>query len=396
MNRVAITGIGIVDNLGTNPNECFQNMVTDDYVHPVDYETEIESLKGLKCFKTREPEWVVPDGMRVPLHNSLTVASKNALHVIQQATEHMGRVCKGVDYTRSTNVAVVFSSLAAKPQTEAGPFVDKLRGGKRLSPRTAVQYLNDFTAGLISQTFDFRGACVSMDAACATGLYSIDYAMHLLKTHDYVVVGGTDTPAVDDDMYLFNQLGALGTKSSPFDKTRDGFIMGEGAGCLMLEKEHNAIARGADILGYIHSVSHHTDGQLGSPTSPDLSMTGAISSMREATSGLDKDRIGFVNAHGTSTPVGDDLEYGAIQQVIPETPVISFKSKIGHSLASSGINETIYSLMCLQNSVIPKNFNIDECDLEFVYKYSQKLNKNLAVKNSFAFGGKSSTLVLEV
>lgn len=308
----------------------------------------------------------------------------------------MGRVCKGVDYTRSTNVAVVFSSLAAKPQTEAGPFVDKMRGGKRLSPRTAVQYLNDFTAGLISQTFDFRGACVSMDAACATGLYSIDYAMHLLKTHDYVVVGGTDTPAVDDDMYLFNQLGALGTKSSPFDKTRDGFIMGEGAGCLMLEKEHNAIARGADILGYIHSVSHHTDGQLGSPTSPDLSMTGAIASMREATSGLDKDRIGFVNAHGTSTPIGDDLEYGAIQQVIPETPVLSFKSKIGHSLASSGINETIYSLMCLQNSVIPKNFNIDDCDLEFVYKYSQKLNKNMAVKNSFAFGGKSSTLVLEV
>jgi 3-oxoacyl-(acyl-carrier-protein) synthase len=103
-----------------------------------------------------------------------------------------------------------------------------------------------------------------------------------------------------------------------------------------------------------------------------------------------------LKCHGTSTPIGDDLEYAAIQAVIPETPVLSFKSKIGHSLAASGINETIYSVMCLCNGVIPKNFNIDDCDLEYVYKYKQKLTKKIAVKNSFAFGGKSSSLVLEV
>jgi len=384
--RIVITGVGIVDNLGTSPMECFENMLSEEYIDPVEFETEIESLKGLKCFKTSVPEYNIPEGIRKPMHNSLTVASKNALHVVQQATA-------GMD---STDVAVVFSSVAAKPQTEAGPFIDKMRDGKRLSPRTAVQYLNDFTAGLISQTFDYRGACVSMDAACATGLYSIDYATHLLKTHKYVIVGGTDTPAVDDDMYLFNQLGALGTKSSPFDVNRDGFIMGEGAGCLVLEKESDAKARGAGIIAYINKISHHTDGALGSPTSPDLSMTGAKASMSAVTNGIDLDDVAFVNAHGTSTPIGDDLEYAAIQAVIPETPVLSFKSKIGHSLAASGINETIYSVMCLCNGVIPKNFNIDDCDLEYVYKYKQKLTKKIAVKNSFAFGGKSSSLVLEV
>jgi 3-oxoacyl-[acyl-carrier-protein] synthase II len=384
--RIAITGVGIVDTLGTSPMECWENMLNENYEHPIDFETDVESLKGLKCFKTKVPEYEIPEGMRKPMHNALTIASKNALHVVQSATQHLD----------STDVACVFSSLAAKPETEAGPFVDRMRDGKRLSPRVAVQYLNDFTAGLISQTFDFRGACVSMDAACATGLYSIDYAIHLLNSHKYVVVGGTDTPAVDDDMYLFNQLGALGTKSSPFDKTRDGFIMGEGAGCFLLEKESNALERGANIIGYINSVSHHTDGALGSPTSPDLNMTGAIASMTKATEGIDPDKIAFINAHGTSTPIGDDLEYGAIQQVIPETPVVSFKSKIGHSLASSGINETTYTLMCLWNGKIPKNFNIDDCDLDYVYKYSQKLTKKVAVKNSFAFGGKSSSLVLEV
>ena len=234
-----------------------------------------------------------------------------------------------------------------------------------------------------------------MDAACATGLYSIDYGIHLLKTHKHVIVGGTDTPAVDDDMYLFNQLGALGTASCPFDKKRDGFIMGEGAGCLMLEKESDAIARGANIIGYVNSISHHTDGALGSPTAPDLNMTGAIASMRDVTKDLIDD-VAFVNAHGTSTPIGDDLEYGAIQQVIPNTPIISFKSKVGHSLASSGVNETIYTLMCLWNQVIPKNFNVDDCDHEFVYKYKRKLTKKTAVKNSFAFGGKSSSIVLEL
>lgn len=382
--RIAVTGVGIVDTLGTSPMECFENMLDDNYVHPVEFETEIESLQGLKCFKTRVPEYDIPDGIRKPMFNSLSIASKNALHVVQQA---MGDI-------DSTDVAVVFSSLASKPETEAGPFVDRMRGGKRLSPRTSVQFLNDFSAGLISQTFDFRGACVSMDAACATGLYSIDYGIHLLKTHKHVIVGGTDTPAVDDDMYLFNQLGALGTASCPFDKKRDGFIMGEGAGCLMLEKESDAIARGANIIGYVNTISHHTDGALGSPTAPDLNMTGAIASMRDVTK--DVSDVAFVNAHGTSTPIGDDLEYGAIQQVIPNTPVVSFKSKVGHSLASSGVNETIYTLMCLWNQVIPKNFNVDDCDHEFVYKYKHKLKHKTAVKNSFAFGGKSSSILLEL
>ena len=383
--RVVITGVGLTDTLGTYPMECFENMMSDHYEPPTNFNTEIESLKGLKCFKAREVEYKIPDGIRKPTFNSLTVATKNALHVVQQAIGDLD----------SRDVAVVFSSVASKPETETAPFIERMHGGKRLSPRTAVQYLKDFTAGLISKTFDFRGACTSMDAACATGLYCIDYAMYLLNTHKFVVVGCTDTGAVDDDMFIFNQLGALGTESRPFDKKRDGFIMGEGAGCLLLEKESDAIIRGANIIGYINTVSHHTDGALGSPTAPDENCTGSLASMMKASEGIAED-IAFVNAHGTSTPIGDDLEYHAIQQVLPSVPVVSFKSKIGHSLAASGINETIYTLMCLSNGVIPQNFNVDDCDHEFVTKYRQEFTKKFAMKNSFAFGGKSSTLILEV
>jgi 3-oxoacyl-[acyl-carrier-protein] synthase II len=383
--KIVITGLGMVDTLGTSPGECYARLMSDEYIEPIEFETDIDVIKGLKCFKAMEVDYAIPEGVRKPVHTSISVASKNALHVVKEAT-------KDID---STNVAVVFSSLATKPETQATTFSTRLHKGRRLSPRTSVQYLKDFTAGLIGKAFDFRGACVSMDGACATGLYSLDYATHLLKTHDFVVVGGTDTPAVEDEMYLFSQLGALGTKSCPFDKNRDGFIMGEGAGCLLLEKESTALARGANILGYIESIAHHTDGALGSATSPDLNMTGAIASMKDVTKDLQGD-IAFINAHGTSTPIGDDLEYDAIQKVVPNKPIVSFKSKVGHSLASSGINETIYTLMCLRDSVIPANFNIQDCDLEYVYKYKKNVNGKLALKNSFAFGGRSSSIVLRV
>jgi 3-oxoacyl-[acyl-carrier-protein] synthase II len=383
--RIVITGVGLVDTLGTYPMECFENMISDHYEHPVDFKTDIESLKGLVCFKSRDVNYTIPDGIRKPVFGSLSTASKNALHVVQQA---MGDI-------DSTDVAVVFSSIAGKEGVRNTDFCNKMEGGKRLSPRTAVQYLRDFSAGVISQTFDFRGACVSMDAACATGLYSIDYAIHLLDTHRFVIVGGTDNPAMDDNMFIFSQLGALGTASKPFDKKRDGFVMGEGAGALLLEKESEARLRGANIIGYINTVSHHSDGALGTPTAPDPNSTGSIASMTSVTQNIVGD-VAFVNAHGTSTPMGDDLEYNAIQEVLPKVPVISFKSKIGHSLAASGINETIYSLLCLYNGVIPKNFNIDECDHEFVYKYKHRLTSKIAVKNSFAFSGRSSSLVLEV
>lgn len=386
MNRIAITGIGMVDTLGVSPQECFDNLISDTYDQPVNFETEVDSLNHLTCFKTRTPEYNIPDGMRLPMHKALTDASKNAIHVVQQAIG---------DRELGSHVGVVFSSLAAKPQTEAAPFIDKMRNGKKLSPRNAVQYLNDFTAGLISQTFDFRGPSVSMDAACATGLYSIDYAIHCLRNHaSHVIVGGTDTPAVNDDMYLFNQLGALGSESKPFDKTRDGFIMGEGAGCLLLELESTAVSRGANILGYIYDVSNRTDGSLGSPTAPDLDMSGATYAMQKSSQWADD--IAFVNAHGTSTPMGDDLEYNAIQKVLPKVPVVSFKSKLGHTLAASGINETIYTLMSLINGVIPANHNISECDHKYVYKYKTKTEKKFALKNSLGFGGKSSSMLIGI
>ena len=382
--RIAITGIGLTDTLGTNPSECFESMISDHYINPTDFETEIESLRGLKCFKAKEVDYKLPSSIRKSTHNSLSVASKNAIHVVQQAIGNID----------SSDVAVIFSSLASKPQTATASFCDKMREGKRLSPRIAIQHMKDFTAGLISQVFDFRGACLSMDAACATGLYSIDYAIHLLNSHKFVIVGGTDTPAVNDDMFTFSQLGALGTQSRPFDKNRDGFIMGEGAGCLLLERESTALDRGAKIFGYIYSVNNRTDGSLGSPTSPDKNMTGAISSMNASI--LDKEKIGFVNAHGTSTPVGDDLEYYAIQKVLPGIPVVSFKSKIGHSLSANAITETIYTLQCLIHNVIPANFNITECDHEYVYKYKIETNAKFALKNSFGFGGKSSSMLLGI
>ena len=154
--RVVITGVGLVDSLGTSPMECWDNMISDDYVPPVDFETEVESLKGHKCFRSKTPEYIIPEGIRKPTFASLSTATKNALHVVQQA----------IGDVDDNDVAVVFSSVAIKSETMAKPFLDKMLGGKRLSPRSGVQYLKDFSAGLISQVFDFIICTTNFERTC--------------------------------------------------------------------------------------------------------------------------------------------------------------------------------------------------------------------------------------
>lgn len=386
MKRYAITGIGMTDSLGGNTSECWDNYLNKEH-YPEDVRESHPAIANVKCFYV-ESEFDQPEGIRGPTYASLNKANKMALHTVGQAL---------ADVPHSKNVGVVFSNINAEGPTKL-KYAMFLGGmGKRLRPKQQLQHLQSFTSGLISSTWDFNGASLTMGAACATSLYMMDYAIKLLDDdeYDYVVTGASECGNDIWGLSWFNTLGALGSHSAPFDKGRDGFIMGEGSGALVLETEEHAVARGAKIYGYIHKVGKSNDGAAANPTAPDPEGTGVKLAMERATKNIDPDILAFCNAHATSTPAGDDAEYVAVQDLFPGLPVVSFKSKIGHTMGSSGVLETIYTLLALHNAVIPPNHNIKDCDHEFVPTEVKPTNRTFALKNGLAFGGKNAAVLIE-
>ena len=399
MGRIAITGIGMADSLGSNTAECWDNYLHKDH-HPEDFREPHPAVANVKCFYA-DHEWDRPtDELTVPIpngtYNGLYKANKMTLHTVSQALK---------DIPPSQNVGVVFSCLNPEGPTKL-KYAMWLGGmGKRLKPRQQLQHLQSYASGLISTHYDFNGASLTLGAA---SLYIIDYAIKLLEDdeYDYVVAGAAEGSNDLWGLSYFNTLGAIGTHSAPFDKNRDGFIMGEGSGTLVLEKEENAIARGAKIYGYIHGVGKSNDAAKANPTSPDPDGTGIKLSMTRAMKkGVNMapygvgthwgNELAFVNAHATSTPAGDDAEYNAIQHLFPGVPVTSFKSKVGHTMGASGVLELIYTLMALNDGTVPPNHNIKDCDLKHVPTEPAQTEKRFAIKNGLAFGGKNATVLIE-
>jgi len=384
--RVAITGMGIVDTLGNNPELCFDNyMNKEHYPEPSRHQDSIVS--HLKCFHA-DHELEKPENIKSSQYASLHKINKLGLHSVEQAL-------KGLP--KSSNVAVVYSTTTAGGETDILFHDYCSRGGKKLRPRQLVQGIKDFLVGLIPQIYDFNGINTSMYAACSTALYNLHYAMCIVDDYDYVLVGGADVGTELSGLVWFNELGAIGTHSAPYDKNRDGFIMGEGAGCIILESEEKAKSRGAKIYGYVHAVGMGNDGSNGSATAPDINGSGIKRAMRQATKDFDIDAITFVNAHGTSTPIGDELEYHAIQDVLGDVDVVSFKSKIGHTMGASGVIELIYTLQAMKNGVIPPNHNIESLDASLTNIPTQPKSDigAFALKNSLAFGGKNVSVLVE-
>ena len=384
--KVAITGVGIVDTLGNNPDLCFDNYMNKEH-YPESCRSEHPAISHLKCFYA-DDELLVPETIQTSLYNSLHKINKLGLHSIEQALQTV---------PKSRNVAVVFSTITASGESNF-QFHEYVNGrAKRLRPRGLIQAPRDFLAGLVPQVYDFDGLSVSMNAACSSSLYCVDYATKLVDEYDYVIVGGADVGTHLGELAYFNELGAIGTKSCPYDQDRDGFIMGEGAGCIILESVEKVEKRQGKVFGYIRGVGKGNDGSAGKATAPDPNSSGIKKAMREATKNFPIDYITFVNAHGTSTPVGDELEYHAIQEVLGDIDVVSFKSKIGHTMGASGVIELIYTLQAMKNGIIPPNHNIENLveGLENVSTKPQGDVGAYALKNSLAFGGKNVSVLIE-
>lgn len=267
-----------------------------------------------------------------------------------------------------------------------------------------------YIAERLAQRFGATGLPVSLSTACASGATAIQMGVEAVRRGESrVLVAGTDGSVSAEAVIRFSLLSALSTRneppekaSRPFSKDRDGFVMAEGSGALVLENLDSALARGAEILGILAGCGETADDFHRTRSKPDASP--AIGSMRAALrdAGLDIADVDYINAHGTSTPENEKMEYLAMSTVfgaaLPAIPVSSNKSMIGHTLTAAGAIEAVFSLLTIQNGIIPPTINYDcpdeTIELDVVPNISRKKNVRSVLSNSFGFGGQNSSLVL--
>ena len=285
-------------------------------------------------------------------------------------------------------------------------------GPRKISPFFVPSSSINMVAGNLSIEFNLRGPNLAMVTACTTGTHSIGLGARLIAAGDAdaMLVGGAEMGTTPAGLGGFAAARALSTRnddpasaSRPWDKDRDGFVLGDGAGVMLIESLESAQARGAKI--YAEVVGFGMSGDAYHMTSPPADGRGAALSMRNALSsaGMNADAVDYINAHGTSTPAGDVAETLAIKSVFGhhayDLAVSSTKSMIGHLLGAAGAVEAIFSTLAISDGVAPPTINLtnpDEgCDLNYVPGTAQERNINVAMSNSFGFGGTNGTLIFK-
>jgi 3-oxoacyl-[acyl-carrier-protein] synthase II len=286
------------------------------------------------------------------------------------------------------------------------------RGPRRISPFFIPGRLINLAGGYVSIEHGLKGPNHAVVTACSTGSHAIGDAARLIAfgDADVMVAGGTESPINRLSIAGFAACRALSTNfnddptraSRPYDKDRDGFVMGEGAGVVVLEEYEHAKARGAKI--YAEVIGYGLSGDAYHITSPSEDGDGAYRCMAAALkrAGIDVSEIDYVNAHGTSTPLGDELELKAVERIMGNAAgklsMSSTKSAIGHLLGAAGAVEAIFSILAMRDGIIPPTINLDnpsvDTAIDLVPKQAKRKEINVALSNSFGFGGTNASLIL--
>jgi len=303
------------------------------------------------------------------------------------------------------------SALGGIPSAEEQHSIFIERGLQRVDPLLAIKIFPGGATSQVSIEFGICGHSNTIGGACSSGTDNVGYAFYAIKNclADIMIAGGAEAPIVPLTFGSFSLIGALSTRngdftraSRPFDKERDGFVMGEGAGVLVLEDLENALERGvpiyAELLGYgttndaYHMVQPAPDGEQAKKS--------VQSALRNAK--IDPKEIDYINPHGTSTLLNDKVETKIIKEVFGEhayeIPISANKSMIGHALGAAGAIELVASVLTIKNQFIPPTINYEfpdpECDLDYVPNKGRKASVNTVLKNSFGFGGKNSAIII--
>jgi 3-oxoacyl-[acyl-carrier-protein] synthase II len=333
-----------------------------------------------------------------------------ALAAAAQAVEDAGWTPDS-EHERERTGVMIGSGIGGLSGITEGALILHERGPRRVSPFFIPANLINLAAGHVSIRYGFSGPNHAVVTACSTGAHAIGDAARLimLDDADVMVCGGTEAAICRLGLAGFAAARALSTgfnddpprASRPWDQARDGFVMGEGAGILVLEELEHAKRRGARI--YAEVIGYGMSGDAFHLTAPAEDGNGAFRSMRNALrrAGVAVEQVDYINAHGTSTPLGDEIELGAVKRLFGrhayELSMSSTKSAIGHLLGAAGSVEAIFSILAIRDGVVPPTLNLDDpspaCDIDLVPKQAKERRVAYVLTNSFGFGGTNASLV---
>ncbi|QCU18447.1 beta-ketoacyl-ACP synthase II [Bacillus altitudinis] len=405
--RVVVTGLGALTPLGNDVETTWKNAVAGvSGVGPI---TRVDSSEYTAKVAAELKDFNIEDYMEKKEARKMARFTQYAVVAAQKALEDSRLEITDENAPR---VGVWVGSGIGGLETFEEQFeVYSNKGARRVSPFFVPMMIPDMATGQISIALGAKGVNSCTVTACATGTNSIGDAFKVIQRGDAdaMITGGTEAPLTKMSFAGFCANKALSTNpdpdtaSRPFDKNRDGFVMGEGAGIVVLEELEHALKRGASI--YAEIVGYGSTGDAYHITAPAPNGEGGVRAMKEAIrdAGLTVEEIDYINAHGTSTPYNDKFETMAIKEVFGEhanqLAISSTKSMTGHLLGAAGGVEAIFSVLAIKDSVIPPTINLEtpdeECDLDYVANEARSKEVQVALSNSLGFGGHNATIIFK-
>ncbi|WP_150696536.1 beta-ketoacyl-ACP synthase II [Pandoraea terrae] len=406
--RVVITGLGLISPVGNNVADGWANLVAgrsgiatitkfDASAFKARFAGEVKGFNVEEYISAKEARRM-DTFIHYGLAAGIQAMNDSGLQITEENAERVG--------------VLVGSGIGGLPMIEDTQ-TDLINGGPRkISPFFVPGSIINMISGHLSIKYGLKGPNLAIVTACTTGLHCIGQAARMIQygDADALLAGGAESTVSPLGIGGFAAMTALSTRnddpataSRPWDKDRDGFVLGEGAGVMMVEEYEHAKARGAKIYAELTGFGMSADAYH--MTAPCADGDGALRSMRAALrdAGMDAGRVDYVNAHGTSTPLGDIAETVAVKRLMGEDAkhvvVNSTKSMTGHLLGGAGGLESVFTVLAVHHQVSPPTINIfnqdPECDLDYCANTAREMKIDVALKNSFGFGGTNGTLVFQ-
>jgi 3-oxoacyl-[acyl-carrier-protein] synthase II len=407
MEKIVITGMGTVNPLGLSVAESWKNVVNgvsgvsnitlfDTSGWNVDIACELKGFDPANYMDAKEAR-------RRDRYEQMGVAA--AKEAIAQSGLEI------TDANRARIGVIVASAIGGMKSIQDAIFILKDEGPRRVSPFLIPMLMPNGASGLIAIDYGIKGPSFSVASACASGADGIGMAWMMLRAGiiDAAVTGGAEATICETGVGAFDRIGAMSRRNddysmtpAPFDKNRDGLVMGEGAGVLVLERESSAKARGANILAELAGYAGTSDAYH--VTAPDANGAGGAAAICAAleTAGANLDEVGYVSAHGTGTPLNDAAETKAIKSAFGKqaynVAISSTKSMTGHMMGATGALEAIFCAQVVREGIIPPTIHYEtpdpECDLDYVPNKAREQKVDVAISNAFGFGGHNAVLVV--
>ena len=414
--RVVVTGLGMVSPLATGVQKSWKKLIAGksglgkiDRFDP----------QNVSCKVAGQVDYGDEDGLFNPDHYIEPKEQKKmdrfihfAIAAAVEAIKDSGWEAQTEEQKFRTGV-MIGSGIGGLPGIEKTSILMHERGARKISPFFIPSSLINLASGHVSIKYGYMGPNHSVVTACATGSHAIGDSARLIEygDADVMICGGAEATICEVGVGGFAALRALSTNfnddptsaSRPWDKDRDGFVMGEGSAILVLEEYEHAKKRGAKIYGEV--IGYGLSGDAYHVTAPESGGRGAVRAMQSAlrNAAINTQEIDYINAHGTSTPLGDEIEVGAVKKVFGDhaykLSMSSTKSSTGHLLGAAGSIEAIFALLAIKDNIMPPTLNLDNpsesCDIDLIANKAREKRLNTVMSNSFGFGGTNACLIFK-